>query len=154
MEELLENKAMMDFGKDVLPAALDKYVVRAYLFDGYWEDIGTIKSFYEANLSLTRPDPHFDFFSPEGPVFTHARFLPPAKVYNCEVKDSLIAEGCVLHASKISDSIIGIRSIVNEGTRLNGRFSWGMILPQTGISPPATNFTRHRQKTALSRMRS
>ena len=118
MEELLLNKAMMDFGKDVIPAALDKYIVHAYLFDGYWEDIGTIKSFYEANISLTEKNPQFDFFSPEVPIFTHARFLPPAKLFDCTIKDSIIAEGSILNASSIANSIIGIRSIVNEGTKI------------------------------------
>ena len=118
LEEMLEQDEMIDFGKDVIPSSLKRYRVRAYPFDGYWQDIGTIKSFYEANIDLTTEKPSFDFFSPERPIFTHPRLLPPSKTLNCTVKDSLIAEGSVITASSIENSIIGIRSIIREGTKI------------------------------------
>jgi len=118
LEEIVEQEGMIDFGRDVIPASLERYRVRAYPFDGYWEDIGTIKSFYEANINLTTEEPSFDLFSPEGPIFTHPRLLPPSKTLHCTIRDSLIAEGSVIVASSIKNSIIGIRSMIREGTKI------------------------------------
>ena len=83
-----------DFGKEIIPAALDKYRVSSYLFRGYWADVGTVLSFYDANILLTQPDAPFSFYDPRRPIYTHPRFLPGARFSDCTVRDSIIAEGC------------------------------------------------------------
>lgn len=86
--------------------------VKAYLFNGYWEDIGTIKSFFDANLALAQDPPKFEFFDPEGPIVTSPRFLPPAKLQNCKIEESIISHGAFVSNSSITSAVIGLRSIV------------------------------------------
>lgn len=100
-----------DFGKEVIPAAARDWKVQAYAFDDYWEDIGTIEAFYQANLALTKqPNPAFSFYDEAAPIYTRARYLPPTKQLDCHVTDSMISEGCVLKKCRIHNSVIGIRS--------------------------------------------
>ncbi len=113
--ELLEEGTGDDFGRELIPAALTRYRVNAYLHDGYWADVGTISSFYDANILLTRPDTPFSFYDPERPIYTHARFLPPSRVMNCQLENALVAEGCHLSGARISDSVVGIRTTVGDG---------------------------------------
>ena len=94
--DVLEKTDYRDFGKEVFPASIRSRHVQVHLFDGYWEDIGTIKSFYEANLELTRPDAPFDLASAEAPIYSHARFLPPTRVDDAVVRGSLVADGSVI----------------------------------------------------------
>lgn len=108
---------MTDFGKEIIPETIGGDVY-AYLYNGYWRDIGTIPAFHEANLELTRPDPPMDLYHPDFPIYTHARFLPGLKMQNCKVEQSVLCEGSVLHAEKIAHSVIGIRSLVREGAVL------------------------------------
>lgn len=112
LEELLARTEYKDFGREVIPGAIRSHKVYAYLFDDYWRDIGTIKSFYEANLDLTLPLPR------ERPIFTHARYLPGSKILRSEVDHSILREGSIINRSKISHSIIGIRSRVGEGSSI------------------------------------
>ncbi len=105
-----------DFGGDIIPQAIQSHEVYGFDFDGYWEDIGTIRSFYETNLKLTNTTPPFNFYDPKAPIYTHARFLPGSIVEDSELKDVLIAEGCRICNSKITHSIVGVRSQVAEGT--------------------------------------
>ncbi|HUQ73329.1 MAG TPA: sugar phosphate nucleotidyltransferase, partial [Burkholderiales bacterium] len=107
-----------DFGRDVLPAALARHRVSAYLHQGYWADVGTIASFYEANIMLTRPDAPFDFYHPDRPIYTEQRVLPAARLNGCTVRNTIIAEGCYLDAGSIEDSVIGIRARVGRGARI------------------------------------
>ena len=88
----------------------------AYLFDGYWEDIGTIRTFYEANLALTGASPKFNFYDVSSPIYTHPRNLPGSKLNNCNIHQSIVAEGCILNGSDIKHSIIGVRSRIGGGT--------------------------------------
>ncbi|HEX2226856.1 MAG TPA: glucose-1-phosphate adenylyltransferase [Candidatus Binatia bacterium] len=100
-----------DFGKEVIPAAAKDYNVRAYLFKDYWEDIGTIESFYHANLALThQPVPPFSFYDEKAPIYTHSRHLPPTKLLDSHVNESMVGEGCILKECTITHSVIGIRS--------------------------------------------
>src|SRR5438132_11522839 len=94
--DLLSGDGATDFGKEIIPAALGKYRVNSYLFRGYWADVGTVASFYDANVMLTRPGAPFKFYDPRRPIFTHARFLPGARFRDCTVRDAVIAEGCYL----------------------------------------------------------
>jgi glucose-1-phosphate adenylyltransferase len=115
-----------DFGKDVLPTAISHYNVQAYLFKGYWEDIGTVESFYHANIGLVRqPKPSFSFFDLEFPIYTHARFLPPSKVLSTKVEESMICDGTIVKSAEISSSIIGIRSRIEENTRIENTLVMG-----------------------------
>jgi glucose-1-phosphate adenylyltransferase len=100
-----------DFGREIIPAAASNYNVQAYLFKDYWEDIGTIESFYHANLALThQPDPPFSFYDEKAPIYTHARHLPPTKLLDSHVTESMIGEGCILKECTVTRSVIGIRS--------------------------------------------
>jgi len=115
---LLEEISDEDFGKHIIPAAIESVRVYAFPFDGYWKDIGTISSFYEANLALTRQNPPFDFYDPHRPIYTHSRFLPPTRVDGCRMERVVVAEGCWLYDSDIEECIIGLRSVVRPGSRL------------------------------------
>jgi glucose-1-phosphate adenylyltransferase len=115
---LLEKSNGDDFGKHVIPDAIESVRVYAFTFDGYWEDIGTISAFYEANLALTRPDPLFDFYDPHQPIYTRSRFLPPARIDGCRMERIVVAEGCWLYDADIEECIIGLRSVVRPGAQL------------------------------------
>lgn len=116
LRDLLKTTPFEDFGRGVIPFAIQTYNVYAYLFQGYWKDIGTIKSFFEANIELTKPLPPFNFYDEERPIFTHARFLPGSKILDSQVINSILCEGSIINRSRISDSIIGIRSRIGEDT--------------------------------------
>jgi glucose-1-phosphate adenylyltransferase len=105
-----------DFGKEIIPASAKDYNVQAYLYNGYWEDIGTIESFYDANLALTQqPRPPFSFYEERAPIYTRARYLPPTKLLDCQVTESMIGEGCILKQCRINHSVLGIRSRIEAG---------------------------------------
>jgi glucose-1-phosphate adenylyltransferase len=114
---LTESNAA-DFGKDVIPQAIKRYRVFAWLFEGYWEDIGTIRSFYEANLALTEVTPQFNFYNAHSPIYTNRRNLPASKLNNCIVNQSIIAEGGILSGASIKHSIIGVRTRIGSGTTI------------------------------------
>jgi glucose-1-phosphate adenylyltransferase len=118
LRECLDND-FADFGKNIIPAAIRKHSVRAYIFQGYWEDIGTIGAFFDANLHLTDPDPKFSFNEPGSPVYTHPRFLPASIVRSAHVDRSLVCDGCVIAKASIEHSIVGIRSVIAADTVLN-----------------------------------
>src|SRR5689334_9993909 len=105
-----------DFGGDIIPEAIKSLNVFGFDFDGYWEDIGTIRSFYETNLKLTSSNPPFNFYDPKAPIYTHARYLPGSIVEDSTLQDVLLAEGCRIRKSEITHSIVGIRSQIAEGS--------------------------------------
>jgi len=111
---LQENPTFDDFGGDVIPYAIRNHRVRGHDFKGYWEDIGTIRSFYEANLMMTKKDSPFKLFDPERPLYTHGRFLPCTVVEDSEMEDVLLADGCQIRKAKIKHSVIGMRSIIQK----------------------------------------
>lgn len=118
LQQALRESEAEDFGKQVIPATINRYRVYAFPFYGYWEDIGTIRSFYEANLALTFPDPPFDFYDPRRPIYTRPRFLPPSVTDGCSLERVVLAEGSLIHGASIRESVIGLRSIVGEGVRI------------------------------------
>jgi glucose-1-phosphate adenylyltransferase len=118
IELLRDNPRFDDFGRDIIPHAIQNCSVYGFDFNGYWRDIGTIRSFYEANLELTCQNPPFNFFNSERPVFTHSRFLPGSVVEDGTLKDVLLADGCQIHQAEITHSIIGVRSIIAGGTKI------------------------------------
>jgi glucose-1-phosphate adenylyltransferase len=117
---LLEESEGDDFGHHIVPAAIDALRVYAYPFDDYWEDIGTISSFYQANLALTQPDPPFDFYDPNRPIYTRSRFLPPSRIDGCQIKRAVVADGCKLYDADIRECVIGLRSMIRPGAQLRG----------------------------------
>lgn len=116
LELLSQQPDHTDFGKEILPEAIPRMNVQAYLFNDYWEDIGTIQSFFESNLALVKqPDPPFSFYNKSAPIYTRARYLPPTKQLECHVTESMIGEGCILKNCRVVHSIIGIRSRIESG---------------------------------------
>lgn len=113
--KVLDN-TLADFGKDVIPGTIEQYRVQASVFEGYWKDIGTIRSFWEANLALTEPVPEFNFYDPAAPIHTRMRYLPPSKINCCDLNNALLSEGCVISGHRILHSIIGIRAVTGEGS--------------------------------------
>jgi len=118
LESALRDQKLVDFGRHVIPELLGRMRIQAHVFKGYWEDVGTIGSYYECNLALTKPDPPFDFFEASRPIYTHPRFLPATKVEECCMKDVLISEGCVILRADIERAVIGIRSWIGPRTKL------------------------------------
>ena len=116
--DLLMESETMDFGKELLPQSIEPYKVYSFPFNGYWEDIGTIRSFYEANLALTSAVPEFNFYDMQRPVYTHSRNLPGSKLNNCDIHQSIIASGCILNGADIRHSIVGVRSRIGGGTTI------------------------------------
>ena len=116
LEKLLQdNPKQTDFGKEIIPSAASDYNIQAYMFKGYWEDIGTIEAFYDANLGLTQqPQPPFSFYDKKAPIYTRARYLPPTKLLDCHVTESIIGEGCIIKQCRINHSVLGIRSRVED----------------------------------------
>lgn len=127
MEECLlgENSKYTDFGKEILPLAIGKKKICSYVFDGYWEDIGTIRSFYDANIALTELYPAFDFYGNTTPIYTHMRNLPPSKINKADITSSLTSEGCIITNCKLNRSVIGVRSIIEDGTEFDGVIMMG-----------------------------
>ena len=115
LEKLLAGDCK-DFGKQIIPACIENYPVYSYIFDGYWADIGTVGSFWEANLMLTDTVPQISFYDANAPFYTRGRYLPPSKINSCDITRSLISEGCIISGKRIHHSIIGIRGIVGEYT--------------------------------------
>ncbi|CAN5454156.1 glucose-1-phosphate adenylyltransferase [soil metagenome] len=123
---LLEtDNSWIDFGREIIPSSIEKLNVQAHLFNDYWEDIGTIRSFYQANLDLASPLPKFNFFNTEAPIYTRSRYLPPSKVHNCDIDNSMVSEGCILNGVTAQNSIIGLRSRIDEGTKIENSIIMG-----------------------------
>jgi glucose-1-phosphate adenylyltransferase len=141
--ELLEQHDSVDFGHQIIPAAISERLVNAYLFRGYWADVGTVASFYEANIMLTRPRAPFNFYDPRRPIYTHPRFLPGSRFNACTVNESIVAEGCYLDHAAIENSVVGIRAHVYHGSRVTRSVLLGADYyqlddeaPPQGAAPP------------------
>ena len=123
--DILNSTTDTDFGGEVIPRAIKNKTVFGYYYDGFWEDIGTIRSFYEANLKLTKQDSPFNFFDPEDPIYTRPRFLPGTIVQNAELNNVLLADGGRITGANIHDSIVGIRSQISEGSYISSSIIMG-----------------------------
>lgn len=124
LEHALENN-LQDFGKDIIPSIIEKEKVYSHIFQGYWEDIGTIKSFFEANLECTKIVPKFNFFDPHNPIYTRARLLPASKINNARIKEALLSDGCIITDATIERSIIGVRSVIETGCEITDSIVMG-----------------------------
>jgi glucose-1-phosphate adenylyltransferase len=125
-----------DFGKHIIPASLQKHKVFAYIFQGYWEDIGTVRAFFEANLALSDPEPTFDFFDHINPIYTQQRFLPASKVSGTQVQRAIIADGCVISDAHVDRAVIGIRSVIRSGTTIRNSILMGADFYQDEAPQP------------------
>jgi len=133
LSDLLQNEFVdsTDFGKEIIPQSLEKYKVVSYQYEGYWTDIGNIPSFFEANLGLTKDIPDFNLFDNEKAIYTRARMLPPAKISGTTLEKTIIAEGCIINASRIEHSIIGIRTRIGTGTTIVSSYLMGVDYYET-----------------------
>jgi glucose-1-phosphate adenylyltransferase len=137
--DLLNNYPLDDFGSHVIPQAIKTHQVFGFDFSGYWEDIGTIRSFYETNLALTKPNPPFDFYDANGPIYGATRFLPGTSIHNSSMKNVLLSEGCCIDNAVISDSIIGVRSQICGGVKIERSILMGADYyerPELDDNPP------------------
>ncbi|CUS05078.2 Glucose-1-phosphate adenylyltransferase [Candidatus Promineifilum breve] len=124
LQEVLEEK-LVDFGRDILPQSIDKRRVCGYTFDGFWEDIGTIRRFFEVNLRMAKANAPFDFYAAHAPIFTHARFLPGSEVQNSRLDEVLLADGCRIYDSTVRESVVGLRSIIGSEANIQSSILMG-----------------------------
>lgn len=122
--ELLEAPGD-DFGRDIVPAAIEERRVMGYVFDSYWEDIGTIRRFYQVNLEMTQPDAAFDIYSADRPIYTHPRFLPASEIHGAHLHNVLLTDGCRLYDAAVHDSVVGLRSIIGRETTIESTVIMG-----------------------------
>ena len=118
LQDVLQDDSNVDFGRDIIPKSIKTRQVSAYFFDGYWEDIGTIRSFYSANIALTNVSPEFNFYDEQAPIYTNRRHLPSTKVNSSSVRSSILSEGSIIDDSELDRTIVGIRSIISNGCRI------------------------------------
>jgi glucose-1-phosphate adenylyltransferase len=115
---LLDNP-LSDFGKHIIPHAINTHRVFSYVYQGYWEDIGTIRNFFEANLDLVSELPRFNFFDMNAPIFSRPRYLPGSKINGAQIDHAVIADGCIINRARITNTVVGLRTIIGDGTELN-----------------------------------
>ncbi|MBN2860543.1 MAG: glucose-1-phosphate adenylyltransferase [Sphaerochaetaceae bacterium] len=125
MEKILEANKSADFGKEIIPEVIETSKVAAYVFDGFWEDIGTIKAFYDTNIDIASITPAFNFYDESAPIYTHRRHLPATKVNFCNISSSLTSEGSIITNAYIVNSIIGVRTLIESGASLDGVYCMG-----------------------------
>ena len=135
--DAIEQEGAADFGRQIIPAALGRYRVSAHLFRGYWADVGTVGSFYDANIMLTQASAPFRFYDPRRPIYTHPRFLPGARFSDCTVRDAIVAEGCFLDRCTIEESIVGIRTSVQTGASIRRSVLLGADFYEADDDAPA-----------------
>ncbi len=150
IEFLKEDESRVDFGKEIIPAAIGRFNVQAHLFKDYWGDIGTIRAFYDANLDLASPLPKFNFFNTEAPIYTRSRYLPPSKLQNCDIDTSMISEGCILNGVYARNSIFGLRSRVDVGSRIENSIIMGSDFFES-IDEIQKNFKRSVPNVGIGR---
>jgi glucose-1-phosphate adenylyltransferase len=129
---LLADTTKTDFGKEVIPDAIHRYRVFGFYFDGYWEDIGTIKAYYQASMGFLEESPQFDFYWGKRLLYTHPRHLPASRISGCWISRSMLADGCTIHASTIEHSIVGVRSTIGEGGKIRESILMGADYYETG----------------------
>src|SRR5262249_47112332 len=145
--ESLQND-LFDFGKDIIPASIKDRRVNAFIFKGYWEDIGTIRAFYEANLDLTDVVPEYSFFEPDSPIYTHPRFLPGSKINGATLRQAIVSDGCIISDAHIERSVIGVRSIIRSGATIRNSVIMGgdyfeAGAPQSSLDVPPIGVGRN-----------
>jgi glucose-1-phosphate adenylyltransferase len=146
--EAIEQEGATDFGRQIIPGALGRYRVHAHLFRGYWADVGTVSSFYQANIMLTEPGALFTFYDPRRPIYTHARFLPGTRLSECTARDVIIAEGSYIDRSTIEQSIVGIRTNIQGGATIRRSVLLGADFYEADDEAPARD---HNPRLGIGR---
>ena len=131
LEEAVRNPKLVDFGRHVIPDAVPRQRVQAHVYQGYWEDVGTIRSYFQANLALCEPIPPFDFYDTAKQVYTHPRFLPASKFEGCDIRSALVSEGCIMHGAEIDRAVIGIRSRIGAKVHIHNSLLIGADVYET-----------------------
>jgi glucose-1-phosphate adenylyltransferase len=149
LDAALDN-AMTDFGKEVIPSLLGQKKLFAHIFEGYWEDIGTVRAFFEANLALAQPLPPFNFFEPSAPIYTHPRFLPASKLNRCQIDHVVIGDGSILTDSSLKHCVLGVRSFIGEGSAVEDTIVMGSDFYETDAQVIA-NRERGRPNLGIGR---
>ncbi len=150
LRQVLEESDAEDFGKQVIPAAIESLRVYAFPFADYWEDIGTIRALYEANLALTLPDPPFNFYDPNNPIYSRPRFLPSSRADGCHLERTVLAEGCLIEQSDIRESVVGLRSVIGPDARVTRTVVMGADFYETP-GRKAENRRRDRPDVGIGR---
>ena len=150
LKELLSDVTMIDFGKDIIPEAIKKYKVFSYAFQGYWEDVGTIKAYFDANISFGSKNPPFDFYDEDAPIYTHVRYLSPSKIEKAAITSSIIADGCKIENATIKESVIGLRSVIQSGSTLEKVIMMGSDFYETSEDIERLN-VRHLPKVGIGK---
>jgi glucose-1-phosphate adenylyltransferase len=132
---MLERESGLDFGRELIPNALNKYKVKPYMYRGYWADVGTIESFYDANVMLGRAAAPFRFWDPARPIYTHLRHLPGSRLTDCLVRDSIVNDGCFLDRCEIDQSVVGIRTHIEAGAKVSRSVLLGADFYEEGVPP-------------------
>jgi glucose-1-phosphate adenylyltransferase len=135
--DTIEQDGATDFGRQIIPHALGRFRVHAYVFRGYWADVGTVSAFYDANVMLTRPAAPFRFYDPRRPIYTHPRFLPGARIGDCTIRDSIINEGCYIDRASVEESIVGIRTNIQGGAKITRSVLLGADFYEADDDAPA-----------------
>jgi glucose-1-phosphate adenylyltransferase len=135
--DMLERESGLDFGRELIPGALAKYKVKPYLYRGYWADVGTIESFYEANVMLGRVAAPFRFWDPTRPIYTHLRYLPGSRLTDCHVRDSIVTDGCFLDRCDIKETVVGIRTHIEAGAKVSRSVLLGADFYEDAAAPDA-----------------
>ena len=130
LAEALDN-TMTDFGKEIIPGLLGRKKLYAHIFEGYWEDIGTVRAFFDANLALAQPLPPFNFFEPTAPIYTHPRFLPASKLNKCSIDNVVVGDGSIITDSYLHHCVLGVRSFIGEGSSVEDTIVMGSDLYET-----------------------
>ena len=139
---LRRSPEQTDFGKEIIPDSANEYNVQAYLFDGYWEDIGTIEAFFHSNLALTQqPNPPFSFYDEDAPIYTRARYLSPSKVLDCKITESIVGDGCILKQCNITRTVIGLRQRIGANCEIENALLMGADYYES-ISESSQHLTR------------
>ena len=149
LAEALDN-TMTDFGKEIIPGLLGKKKLFAHIYEGYWEDIGTVRAFFDANLALAQPLPPFNFFEPTAPIYTQDRYLPASKLNKCAIEHVVIGDGSILTDSSLHHCVLGIRSFIGEGSVLEDTIVMGSDYYETD-EQIAANRTRGRPNLGVGR---
>ncbi len=135
--DVLSTSRAVDFGREVIPQALSTHRVHPYIHRGYWADVGTVRSFYDVNLMLTRRDAPFQFFHPRQPIYTHPRFLPAAQIHDCRIDRALVADGAMLDTCEVRESVVGIRTTIRRGSRITRSILLGAdFFDDSAADPP------------------
>ncbi|MEM1441008.1 MAG: glucose-1-phosphate adenylyltransferase [Verrucomicrobiota bacterium] len=142
LEKALNND-LQDFGGDVIPSIIESDNVYSHIFRGYWEDIGTIKSFFEANIECTKIVPQFNFFDPDNPIYTRARLLPASKINEAHIEEALLSDGCIISNATIRNSIIGVRSVIEKGCEISESIIMGSDYYNNTVMPSDGGKPRH-----------